>query len=57
MYIGNLRRENKLKSLRQHHFLSPDCDNSGHLLNKDVFVQFVGTKVYNDKDILKECVN
>ena len=33
-YIGHLRRENRVKALRQFYFLVPDCDPIGRL--KDI---------------------
>ena len=55
-YIGHLRRENKARALRQHHFLISDCDSTGSLTNKDIFVQFVGTTlVTGEKKFILLC--
>ena len=55
-YIGHLRRENKARALRQHHFLISDCDKAGNLTEKDIFVQFVGTtSVTGEKKFILLC--
>ena len=44
-YIGNMKREKALKALAHHHFVLPECDETGNLLSSFVFVQFIGVKV------------
>ena len=41
-YAGNLKRNNRIKALSQHHFVIPDCDDIGNLKATYVFVQYVG---------------
>ena len=47
-YIGHLRRENRVKALRQFYFLVPDCDPIGRLKDIELFVQLVGVKFAED---------
>ena len=54
-YEGNLKRHKKLKTLSQHHFIVPDCDDFGDLLQSYVFVQFVGIMLGNEFDHILIC--
>ena len=54
-YVGHLKRENKCIALRQHHFLLAECDDKGNLTKKDLFVQFVGVKVDNERKYVLLC--
>ena len=55
-YGGNLKRHKKLKALSQHHFIVPDCDDFGDLLQAYVFVQFVGIMLGNEFGHILICV-
>ena len=57
LYIlgGNLKRHKKLKALSQHHFIVPDCDDFGDLLQTYVFVQIVGIMLGNEFDHIFIC--
>ena len=57
-YLGNVKRTKSLKALAHHHFVIPDCDESGNLLTTFVFVQFIGLKLgsgFNHLLICKLC--
>ena len=57
-YLGNVKRTKSLNALAHHHFVIPDCDESGNLLTTFVFVQFIGLKLesgFNHFLICKLC--
>ena len=56
-YVGNLKREQRIFALRQHHFLMADCDNKGNLIPKDLLVQFLGVKIRNESHYVLICRN